>query len=56
MKEAQKLAEYVLGLTEDLHNLGLRMFRNRWKKSLKRKKVADYLYIEADEHHQKTTA
>ena len=25
MREPQKLAEYVLGLTEELHNLGLRM-------------------------------
>lgn len=27
MKEPQKLAEYVLGLTEELHNLGLRMIQ-----------------------------
>ena len=27
MKEPQKLSEYVLGLTEELHNLGLRMIQ-----------------------------
>ena len=27
MKEPQKLAEYVLGLTEELHNLGLKMIQ-----------------------------
>ena len=27
MKEPQKLAEYVIGLTEELHNLGLRMIQ-----------------------------
>ena len=27
MKEPQKLAEYVLGLTEELHNVGLRMIK-----------------------------
>ena len=27
MKEPQKLAEYVLGLTDELHNLGLRMIQ-----------------------------
>ena len=27
MKEPQKLAEYVLGLTEELQNLGLRMIQ-----------------------------
>ncbi len=27
MREPQKLAEYVLGLTEELHNLGLRMIQ-----------------------------
>lgn len=27
MKNPQKLAEYVLGLTEELHNLGLRMIQ-----------------------------
>lgn len=28
MKEPQRLAEYVLGLTEELHNLGLRMIQD----------------------------
>ena len=28
IKEPQKLAEYVLGLTEELHKLGLQMIRN----------------------------
>ena len=27
MKEPQKLAEYVLGLTEELHNVGIRMIQ-----------------------------
>ena len=42
MKEPQKLAEYVLGLTEELHNLGLRMIqeslgRNEWNAPKSRK-------------------
>ena len=27
LKEPEKLAEYVLGLTEELHNLGLKMIQ-----------------------------
>ncbi|WP_242881435.1 hypothetical protein [Robinsoniella peoriensis] len=31
MKEPLKLAEYVLSLTDELHNLGLRMIQEHWK-------------------------
>ena len=60
MKEPQKLAEYVLGLTEELHNLGLRMIQDSLEEMnemiRKSQKRLQHWVVEAHETKQLITS
>ncbi|MDD4434442.1 MAG: ISLre2 family transposase [Parabacteroides sp.] len=60
MKEPQKLAEYVLGLTEELHNLGLRMIQESLEEMngmlRKSKKRLQHWVVESHETKQLITS
>ena len=60
MKEPQKLAEYVLGLTEELHNLGLRMIQDSLEEMnemiRKSQKCLQHWVVEAHETKQLITS
>ena len=60
MKEPQKLAEYVLGLTEELQNLGLRMIQESLEEMntmlRKSKKRLQHWVVESNETKQLITS
>lgn len=60
MKETQKLAEYVLGLTEELQNLGLRMIQESLEEMntmlRKSKKRLQHWVVESNETKQLITS
>ena len=60
MKEPQRLAEYVLGLTEELHNLGLRMIQDSLEEMnemiRKSQKRLQHWVVEAHETKQLITS